>query len=281
MIQDRFNRHFLVFFASICLGLPKKCLALHLSTTLRFYGGMLRIYLLDILRGFFVLAMMFYHFFWDLGYFKFIELETMTQGLPLLFAQSVGASFIVISGISSRLLYLSDNFIAKFLKRLGILLFICALITAVTFFFDKNSYIFFGILHLLATCSVLGLLLNTVRNNFILFLFFILSLVVSLSQLTFNLPNHLSWIGFNKEVPMTYDFYPLFPWVTFYLFGLWVYQPVKSYLEPNNNKNKPDPPNYNAIFRILQFLGRNSLIVYILHQPIFFSLLFIFIQLTS
>ena len=135
---------------------------------------MLRIYLLDILRGLSVLAMMFYHFFWDLGYFKFIELETMTQGLPLLFAQSVGASFIVISGISSRLLYLSDNFIAKFLKRLGILLLICALITAVTFF-DKNSYIFFGILHLLAICSVLGLLLNIVRNNFILFLFFILS----------------------------------------------------------------------------------------------------------
>ena len=205
----------------------------------------------------------------------------MTQGLPLLFAQSVGASFIIISGISSRLLYLSDNFITKFLKRLGILLLICALITAVTFFFDKNSYIFFGILHLLAICSVLGLLLNIVRNNFILFLFFILSLVVSLSEISVNLPNYLSWIGFNKEVPITNDFYPLFPWVTFYLFGVWVFQPTWSYLGKYTKDNNTNLPNDNSVIRFLEFLGRNSLTVYILHQPIFFSLFFIFIQLTS
>ena len=224
--------------------------------------------------------MIFYHFFWDLGYFKFIELGMLTQGLPLLFAQSVGASFIIISGISSRLLYLSDNFMAKFLKRLGKLLFICLVITSVTFFFDKTSYIFFGIIHLLATCSVLGLLLSMVKNNIILFFFFILSLIVSLTEITFDLPNYLSWIGFNEEVPVTNDFYPLFPWVTFYFFGLWVFQPVRSYLGKYTKENI-NLPNDNSVFRFLQFLGRNSLPVYILHQPIFFSLFFIFIQLRS
>ena len=247
---------------------------------LRLYGGKLRNYLLDILRGLSVVAMIFYHFFWDLGYFKFIELEIMMRGLPLIIAQSVGASFIIISGISSRFLYFSDNFKTKFLKRLGILIILCTLITLVTFLFDKNSYIFFGILHLLATCSVLGLLLILVRNNFILFFFFILSLVVSLSEITFDLPNYLSWIGFNKEVPVTNDFYPLFPWVTFYFFGLWVFQPVKRYLEKSTKKNVK-LPNDNSVFRFLKFLGRNSLPVYILHQPIFFSLFFIFIQLRS
>ena len=243
----------------------------------RLCGGILRIYLLDILRGFSVLAMILYHFLWDLGYFNFIELEVMTRGLPLLFAQSVGASFLIISGISSRLLYLSDKFITKFFKRLGILIFICTLITSVTFFFDKNSYIFFGILHLLATCSVFGLLLSVVRNNFVLFSFFILSLLISWSEITFNLPNYLSWIGFNEEVPTTNDFYPLFPWVTFYLFGVWIFQPVSSYL----GKYTKDPINDNSVYRFLEFLGRNSLTVYILHQPVFFSLFFIFIQLTS
>ena len=243
--------------------------------------GIVRIYQLDILRGLSVLAMIFYHFFWDLGYFKFIELESMTRGLPLFFAQFVGASFIIISGISSRLMWISDNFLAKFFKRIGVLIFVCTAITSVTFYFDKNSYIFFGVLHLLATCSVIGLLLSRVRNNYILFFFFILSLIVSSSEITFNLPHYLSWLGFNKEVPITNDFYPLFPWVTFYLFGLWVYQPVKSYLVPNKKNNNPDLSDYNSIFRILQFLGRNSLTVYILHQPIFFSLFFIFIQLTS
>ena len=237
----------------------------------------MRIYRLDILRGLSVLAMIFYHFFWDLGYFSFIELESMTRGLPLFFAQFVGASFIIISGISSRLMWISDNFLAKFFKRIGVLMFVCTVITSVTFYFDKNSYIFFGVLHLLATCSVIGLLLSRVRNNYILFFFFILSLIVSLSEIAFNLPHYVSWLGLNKEVPTTNDFYPLFPWVTFYLFGLWVYQPVKSYLGPNNKKKKPDLPNYNAIFRILQFLGRNSLqFTFYISQYFFLYSLYLF-----
>ena len=171
-----------------------------------------------------------------------------------MFAQSVGASFIIISGISSRLMFISDNFLAKFFKRICVLIFVCTVITSVTFYFDKNSYIFFGVLHLLATCSVIGLLLSRVRNNYILFFFFILSLIVSSSEITFNLPHYLSWLGFNKEVPITNDFYPLFPWVTFYLFGLWVYQPVKSYLGPNEKNNNLYLSNYNTISSIIQFL---------------------------
>jgi len=87
-------------------------------------GEILRIHLLDVLRGISVSAMIVYHFFWDLGYFKFIELENMMRGLPLLCAQCIGASFIVISGISFRLASQSKNFSIKFLKRLMILVLI-------------------------------------------------------------------------------------------------------------------------------------------------------------
>ena len=125
----------------------------------------MRIHYLDVLRGFSVFAMVVYHFFWDLGYFKFIELENITQGLPLLFAQCIGASFIVISGISFRLASLSDNFTHKFLKRLIILIFICLIITSITFFLDQKSFIFFGILHFLATCSIIGLLSLKIKNR--------------------------------------------------------------------------------------------------------------------
>ncbi len=223
-----------------------------------------------------------YHFFWDLGYFNFIALDLMTQGLPLFFAQSVGASFIIISGISSRLLNLSGSFFrAKFLKRFIILLIICLLITTVTFFLDKDSFIFFGILHFLAICSVIGLLLSKVRNKYILFFFFALSFAVSFSDITFDLPRYFSWLGFNKEVPVSNDFYPLFPWVTFYLFGIWLFESIKNNLEKYEKNYRTVRSNNTSIFKGLQFLGRNSLTVYILHQPIFFSLFFIFIQLTS
>ncbi len=242
---------------------------------------MLRIHLLDIFRGISVSAMVVYHFFWDLGYFKFIELENMTRGLPLFFAQCIGASFIVISGISFRLAIHSKNFSIKFLRRLLVLVLTCSVITSITFFVDKTSFIFFGILHFLATCSLLGLLFLKVKNNNHLFILFVCSLFVSVSNITFDLPSHFSWLGLNSEVPITNDFYPLFPWVSFYFFGLWVSEPVKSYLTHRNSSYEKDYSKFFIIYKGLQFLGRNSLTVYILHQPIFFSLFLIFIRISS
>ncbi len=242
---------------------------------------MLRIHLLDVLRGVSVSAMIVYHFFWDLGYFKYIDLENITRGLPLLFAQCIGASFIVISGISFRLASLSDDFSIKFLKRLLVLLLICFLITSITFLIDKTSFIFFGILHFLATCSILSLLFLKIKNSYFFFTLFVCSSVVSTSEVTFDLPSYFSWLGFNNRVPITNDFYPLFPWISFYFFGLWISEPVRVYLSHNDKSYWNYYPRFFFIYRALQFLGRNSLTVYILHQPIFFSLFLIFIRISS
>ena len=62
-------------------------------------------------------AMIIYHFYWDLGYFGFIDLRVVTQGLGLFIAQLIGLSFITIAGISSRLLSLSNNCKLKIVKR--------------------------------------------------------------------------------------------------------------------------------------------------------------------
>ncbi len=242
---------------------------------------MLRIHLLDALRGISVSAMVVYHFFWDLGYFRFIELENITRGLPLLFAQCIGASFIIISGISLKLASHSNNFSAKFLKRLLVLTLICLSITSITFYVDKKSFIFFGILHFLLTCSLLGLVLLKVKNNNFIFLLFVFSFLLSMSKVTFELPIYLSWIGFNRDVPITNDFYPLFPWVSFYLFGLWIYEPLRNYLTNKNKSSKIYSEKITIYYNGLQFLGRNSLIIYILHQPIFFSLFLILIRISS
>ncbi|MDC3076196.1 DUF1624 domain-containing protein [Paracoccaceae bacterium] len=241
----------------------------------------MRIHLLDVLRGGLVLAMVIYHFFWDLGYFKFIDLKNITQGLPLLLAQCIGAGFIIVSGISFKLASISDHFRTKFLKRIGVLLLICFLITLITLLLDNKSYIFFGIIHLMVVCSLIGLLLLKIQQNYFLFIIFTLSLIPSISQIKYDLPSYLSWLGINREVPNTNDFYPLFPWVSFYLFGLWVYKPWTSSIVCKKKNNYLDDYKFNYIYKGLRFLGRNSLTVYILHQPIFFSLFLIFIRLSS
>ena len=82
----------------------------------------LRFELLDVLRGISVVAMIVYHFFWDLGHFGFIELDRVTGGLPLFFAQCIGASFIIISGISAFLHFslISWNTFKRLLSLYGI-----------------------------------------------------------------------------------------------------------------------------------------------------------------
>jgi len=228
-----------------------------------------------------VLAMICYHFYWDLGYFGFIDLGTATQGVGLLAAQAIGGSFITIAGISGRVLTFSNNFKAKFSKRIGKLIILSAMISLATFYIDKNNFIFFGILHFLTICSIISLILVTVTKSHLLFLIFFIVSIISLSSITFDLPTILSWIGFNKTPPITNDFYPLFPWLTFYMLGFWVGQLIMdrqsrflagiSFIYPLNNN----------LFKFLEYVGKNSLIIYISHQPILFSLFLIFIQLTS
>ena len=110
---------------------------------------------------------------------------------------------------------------------------------------------------------------------------FMFSLIPSISGVKYDLPSYLSWLGVNREVPITNDFYPLFPWVSFYLFGLWVYQPLREYFADKNKYSLINNYKFSYIYKGLHFFGRNSLTVYILHQPIFFSLFLIFISLSS
>ena len=225
--------------------------------------------------------MVIYHFFWDLGYFQFIDLKEVTQGLPFLLAQIIGASFIIISGISIRIASLSNNFPKKFLKRLIVLVLICSLITSITFVLDKKSFIFFGILHFLVACSVLGLLFVKIKKNYLFFILFVCCLAISISDIKFDLPGYFSWLGLSSKVPLTNDFYPLFPWVSFYFFGLWISEPLRIYLTKKSKNHVAHYPKLIGIYKGVQLLGRNSLTVYILHQPIFFSLFLLFIRISS
>ena len=241
----------------------------------------MRIFLLDITRGICVLAMITYHFCWDLAYFGFIDPRAITQGFGLFIAQLIGLSFITIAGISSRLLTLSDNFKEKFFKRFFKLAFISVVISIVTFVLNENSFIFFGILHFLSVCSIVSLILIQIKNNFHLLLIFFGAAIISTSGITFNLPFMFSWLGLSKEIPITNDFYPLFPWITFYFFGFWLGEIISKKLRKKNDDFSMPTFQINIFFKFFAYTGQKALVVYILHQPILFSLFFLFIELTS
>ncbi len=221
-----------------------------------------------------------YHFFWDLGYFGLIDLQFITQGLGLIIAQLIGLSFITVAGVSSRLLSLSGKFKEKFLKRFLKLVLISTVISTATFILNKDSFIFFGILHFLSVCSLISLILIQIKNNFHLLLIFLCSVIISSSGITFNLPFILSWLGLNEEIPLTNDFYPLFPWITFYFFGFWLGKVIHRKFKKKNDNFSMTQHGSSVFLNFFEYVGRNALVVYILHQPILFSLFFVFIKLT-
>ena len=85
-----------------------------------------RIIYLDVLRGMAVLAMISYHFFWDLGFFGYIDFSLATTGFGLIIAQIIGSSFLLISGFSLNLSISSKSFQTRFWWRfLKLLSFSC------------------------------------------------------------------------------------------------------------------------------------------------------------
>ena len=226
-------------------------------------------------------AMIIYHFYWDLGYFGFIDLRVVTQGLGLIIAQLIGLSFITIAGISSRLQSLTNSYKSKMVRRIFRLMSISIAISILTFIIDKSNFIFFGILHFLSVCSLISLILIKIKSNFQLLLICLGTGLISISEITFNIPFIFSWLGFSKELPLTNDFYPIIPWITFYFFGFWLGSIINEITNKKYENISINDPQPGLVLKLIEYVGRKSLVIYILHQPLLFSLFFIFIQLTS
>jgi len=77
----------------------------------------------------------------------------------------------------------------------------------------------------------------------------------------------LQWVGFMTHRPYTEDYVPLFPWVGLVLVGVALGHALVQHA--------------GALARIegpgwLRFLGRHSLVTYLVHQPILLGLLWLF-----
>ena len=113
---------------------------------------------LDQIRGFAVLLMIIFHFFYDLRLFHFNQIDFKNNpfwfGLPrfivFLFMLSVGMSLALVHHRGIRW--------KKFLERWLILVFFAAMVTLSTYFLFPTRWVYFGTLHSIAVCSLLGLL---------------------------------------------------------------------------------------------------------------------------
>ena len=227
-----------------------------------------RAWLLDAARGLAVVAMVVYHFAWDLSHFGLIETDVAFHPQWRLFAQSIAASFLMIAGAG--LAYASRNGMnwRMFLRRLAIIGGAALAITGATYIATPERFIFFGILHCIAVSSVLALVF--VRIGWFWSLFAAgaaFQLPGAVSSALFNHPA-LVWIGLGTEAPLTNDFEPIFPWFGFMLIGLG----VGKYILSREQAPDAEPDQDRGRSGLLARLGRWSLIIYLVHQPLLFGL---------
>lgn len=230
---------------------------------------------LDACRGIAILMMVSYHFFVDLEFIGIPGPDTFSGPLKY-FGFLTTISFIGIAGISAHLKSEKTHGfwrqIRAFLKRGGELLLIGAGISLVTWWVMRGEgYVVFGILHLIGTALILTPFLYRLG-------YYGLTPVAGLILIAvFGLPAGplwLAWIGICPEDFYSVDYTPLIPWLSVFMVGLSTGRFFFPSGYPRYSLKVPEKP-----VRSLAVLGRHSLAIYLIHQPVLFLLILTFLKI--
>ncbi len=219
-----------------------------------------RIELMDAARGIALCLMVVHHFLYDLCAFCGLPWVWFTNPVFDALHYFFAGLFILLSGISSNF---SHSNVRRGLKALAVSLGI----TAVTYFMGLP--ILFGVLHLLGTCMLLYGLTQKLWQKLpawgvpVLSVIGLLSTVKLVDGYSTTIP-HLWMFGLTTPEFFSADYFPLLPWLFVFLFGTWAGKYVREGRLPQWF--------YQASAPHLAAVGRKSLLIYVIHQPILYGL---------
>ena len=238
---------------------------------------------LDTIRGITLLSMILYHTCWDLVFLFGKRIPGYTGTGGYVWQQSICWTFILLSGFCWSLGH-------HHLKR-GLLVFGSGLlITVVTLLAMPESRVVFGVLILIGSCMLLLIpiekFLLKIRTEAGLagsFLLFLLFRNVNTGHIGFEkwniirLPDSFyrnlltTYLGFPRRGFFSTDYFSLLPWFFLFVTGFYLYQLVQ----------KKDMMGKLFSWRIPVFdvIGRHSLLIYLLHQPIVFGISWLFFRM--
>lgn len=231
--------------------------------------------LLDELRGLDLISMMLYHGMWDVV-FLFGVTQKWYTGLPgFVWQQSICWVFLLLSGFCLPLGHHP-------FRRGAVVFGAGALVTAVTLLFLPEDVVWFGVLTLLGSSMLLTAALDPLLRRVPP------AVGVALSALLFwgtyptmngfwNLPGGrlalpqalyasypTAYLGFMPKSFFSTDYFPLLPWLFLFWAGYFLHHLVgRGRLAPL--RRSVCPP--------LGWMGRHSLVLYLLHQPVILGVL--------
>ncbi|MBR4291151.1 MAG: DUF1624 domain-containing protein [Oscillospiraceae bacterium] len=243
----------------------------------------LRLHLLDALRGFLLLHMIAYHGMWNLVYLFGVRAPWYKAVPGYIWQQFICWSFILLSGFCW-------SMSRSHLKR-GLLVFSGgAVVSLVTCLVMPQNRILFGILTCIGSCMLLMIPLEKLWRKIsppwgaaMSFAFFLLLRNCPKGTLGFErfvvctLPdwlyqNHLTaYLGFPHAAFYSTDYFSLIPWFFLFATGYFLYRiaTAAGWNERLFSKGQ---------FPLLNLIGRHSLVVYLLHQPVLYGLGILFFE---
>lgn len=229
-----------------------------------------RLWEIDALRGLAVVLMVFFHFVWDLQFFGLVAVDVFSAPWQI-FARAIGSSFTFLLGLSLALRHERGALTVGYaLRRAGLLLGLGLLITLATALFVGPAYVRFGILHLLGASTLLALPFVRARPWLsALVAVLLIAAGAALSRITVAYP-WLIWLGVSQAEITMVDYYPLLPWSGFALLGVSIARAL--YHGGQRAWSLPDFARTPLVW-LLTRLGRHSLLIYLLHQPLLIGLL--------
>ncbi|HEB86411.1 MAG TPA: DUF1624 domain-containing protein [Gammaproteobacteria bacterium] len=227
--------------------------------------------IIDVLRGLAILMMFSYHFSFDLNYFGFIQLDFYHNPFWLNYRTLIVSLFLGLVGVSLSLATRYGFKPRAYFRRLGWLIVFAILVSIVTYIQFSDRMIFFGILHFIALASVLGLAFIPFYWLNLVFGTGLVILGTQFQNAVFNQP-WLQWIGLMTHKPFTEDYVPLLPWFGVVLLGIFI---GKLVFQKQPQAWLQNWQSTHPFMNTLRFGGRHSLIIYMLHQPVFMGLLYL------
>lgn len=222
-----------------------------------------RLAAIDLARGAAIVAMVIYHTAYDLSAQRLVATDIAGSLGWTIFARLIAGTFLFVVGVSLVLANGRGIVWSAYLRRLGLIAGGALLVTASTWWFDPYSFVFFGILHMIAVASILALPFLRLPSAIVaIAAVAVLALPWIFRSEVFDWWP-LWWVGLGTIPPVSIDYVPVFPWFGVVLAGI-----VGGRVIAANRARlalwQPDA----TIARWLAAAGRWSLPIYLVHQPL-------------